>query len=94
MALALSACGDDAADTAGDGSAETGGTVSGDIRGGTISDAMIPLEQLRSQSPPLERPTGSPSPTGGEAEAGEAPAEEDGAESETGAAPEDTAPAE
>lgn len=30
---------------------EQGGEVSGDVLGGTISDAMIPLEQLQSQSP-------------------------------------------
>ncbi|WP_337660903.1 hypothetical protein [Erythrobacter sp. Alg231-14] len=34
---------------------ETGGTVSGEVLGGTISDDMIPLEELSSTSPPAER---------------------------------------
>lgn len=32
-------------------SAERGGTAAGEVQGGTISDAMIPLEQLDSQAP-------------------------------------------
>jgi hypothetical protein len=35
---------------------EQGGEAVGEIEGGSISDAMIPLEALRSQSPTLERP--------------------------------------
>jgi len=34
---------------------EEGGAVSGDVLGGSISDDMLPLEALRSQSPPAER---------------------------------------
>ncbi|MEM9311517.1 MAG: hypothetical protein AAGA34_08725 [Pseudomonadota bacterium] len=34
---------------------EQGGQVSGEVLGGTISDAMIPLESLQSQSPPAAR---------------------------------------
>ncbi|MFN3864354.1 MAG: hypothetical protein ACK4RT_08765 [Erythrobacter sp.] len=30
---------------------ERGGTAAGEVQGGTISDAMIPLEQLNSQAP-------------------------------------------
>ena len=42
-------------------------TAAGDVQGGTISDAMLPLESVRSQSPPLapapsERATSSRSP--------------------------------
>jgi len=32
-------------------------TASGDVLGGSISDDMIPLEELRSQSPPAPRAT-------------------------------------
>ncbi len=34
---------------------EQGGEVTGDVLGGSISDDMIPLEKLRSQSPPAAR---------------------------------------
>lgn len=34
---------------------EQGSEAAGEVLGGTISDAMIPLEQLESQSPPLVR---------------------------------------
>jgi len=34
---------------------EQGGEVTGDVLGGSISDDMIPLDELRSQSPPAER---------------------------------------
>ncbi|MDJ0641829.1 MAG: hypothetical protein QNJ15_03340 [Erythrobacter sp.] len=37
---------------------EQGGEVAGDVLGGSISDDMIPLEELRSQSPPAERSSG------------------------------------
>ena len=50
--LALSACGDEAA---GPISNETGGEAAGEILGGTISDEMIPLEELTSTSPPAQR---------------------------------------
>lgn len=35
-----------------------GGKAAGEVLGGTISDDMLPLERLRSQSPPLEREPG------------------------------------
>ena len=43
----LAACSDDAADPA-DG---TGGVASGEVLEGSISDAMLPLDELRSQAP-------------------------------------------
>lgn len=53
LALVLAACGDEPASD--DTPNEQGGEVSGDILGGSISDDMIHLEELRSQSPPAER---------------------------------------
>ena len=51
LALALAACGDSSEDEgAGDTRAATG-----EVLEGTISDEMIPLDQLRSQSPALAR---------------------------------------
>jgi hypothetical protein len=50
--LALTACGDEAAEPI---STETGGEAAGEILGGTISDEMIPLEELTSTSPPAQR---------------------------------------
>lgn len=49
MVMTLVACGDDPAPPA---VAPEGADVQGEIRGGTISDAMIPTDSLRSQSPP------------------------------------------
>jgi hypothetical protein len=46
--LALAACNDKASDNSGDGR-----TAEGEVRGGTISDAMLPLDTVKSQSPPL-----------------------------------------
>ncbi|MCL4671768.1 MAG: hypothetical protein KJZ64_02275 [Sphingomonadaceae bacterium] len=58
----------------------------GEVLGGTISDDMIPLEQLRSQSPPMRAAPGEGGANvGGADEAGP----QDGA-----AAPEEPAPAE
>lgn len=51
--LALTGCGDEAA---GDGEAvATGGEAAGEVLGGTISDDMLPLEELTSTSPPAVR---------------------------------------
>lgn len=35
--------------------AEQGGKAAGEVLGGSISDAMIPLEQLESEAPPAPR---------------------------------------
>ena len=35
--------------------AERGGEAAGEVLGGSISDAMIPLEQLESEAPPAPR---------------------------------------
>lgn len=48
-ALALGAC--DSSDPAQ--TAPSGNRAEGEVLGGTISDDMIPLDSLRSQSPPL-----------------------------------------
>ena len=50
LALALVACGDDSVTPAADGD-DRG--ARGEVLGGTISDDMIPLDQLQSRSPPL-----------------------------------------
>ena len=50
--LLLAACEDDAGQVD---TSETGGTAEGEILGGTISDDMLPLEELTSTSPPAER---------------------------------------
>ena len=53
--LALAAC--DSSDP--EQASATGARAEGEVLGGTISDEMIPLDQLRSQSPPLRTaPTG------------------------------------
>lgn len=58
LSLALAACEQQAADSL----AEQGGAASGEVLPGSISDAMIPLEQLDSQAPLAPRqgpPVGS-----------------------------------
>ena len=52
-ALLVAGC-DDGAETEAEPVAQ-GGEVTGDVLGGTISDDMIPLEALQSQSPPTKR---------------------------------------
>lgn len=56
LALSLTACEDSAEPDAGNG--EQGGKAEGEVLGGTISDDMIPLEEIRSQSPPASRSEG------------------------------------
>ncbi|QFT76882.1 hypothetical protein [Erythrobacter sp. THAF29] len=51
--MLLVACGDN--DPAGEEQIEQGGEAAGEVLGGTISDAMLPLGELTSQSPPAER---------------------------------------
>ena len=50
-ALALVGCSDEPAERIDDGDQQ----AKGEILGGTISDAMLPIESVTSQSPPLER---------------------------------------
>ena len=52
-ALALVACSGEAEPEEAEGPGEQGGSVKGEVLGGSISDAMLPLDELRSQSPPL-----------------------------------------
>ncbi|WP_435198775.1 hypothetical protein [Qipengyuania sp. 902] len=88
-ALGLAACGDDAAEAPAEGD-ERG--ARGEVLGGTISDDMIPLDQLQSQSAP-QNPgpdSGDGSDAGGSQEpATEAPSES-AAEAEAPAAPEES----
>ena len=53
--MLLAACGDNG-DGADDG---TGGDAEGEVLGGTITDDMLPLAQVRSQSPSAEISTGT-----------------------------------
>ena len=63
--LALSACGEKSSDTA-----EQGGKAAGEVLGGTISDDMIPLDQLESTSPPeKEQASGNAGATNGSSQA-------------------------
>ena len=79
--VALAAC-----NQADESQAPVGGKAEGEVLGGTISDDMIPLDQLRSQSPPMRvAPGAGGSDIGNESAAA--------AEGETGAADE-PAPAE
>lgn len=69
LLLALSACGDDdAVEVENDGR-----EASGEVLDGTISDAMLPLDQARSQAP-LAAPeqTAAPAPAAAPAQAPEA----------------------
>lgn len=60
-----------------------GGEAAGEVLGGTISDDMLPLERLRSQSPPMEREPGDGDRAAGgdEGEAVEADGAREGGES-------------
>lgn len=80
----LSACGEEAAPEAQ--TAATGGEVAGDVLGGTISDDMLPLEELTSVSPPAERTAtqnGEGSGSGEDEAASSAPAEPETPAAET-----------
>ncbi len=60
--LLLSACEEEPApETATDSS----GVATGEVLGGTISDDMLPLDELTSTSPPAERPATEPGSQGG-----------------------------
>jgi hypothetical protein len=77
LALLASACTEDAAVPT-----EEGGAAAGEVLGGEISDAMIPLEQIESQAPLAPRQ--GPTPADLDAQqpdiAGEAAPESEGAE--------------
>lgn len=80
LTLALAAC------DSGPESETAGGTAEGEVLGGTISDEMLPLDTVRSQSPPL-RTEPSEEGEGGEgasAEGGEAPEAQEPDEAENG----------
>jgi hypothetical protein len=64
----LAACGGDAVE-------DDDRTASGEVLEGSVSDAMIQLEQVKSQ-PPLARSTGSANGEDGEDDAAEDPAAE------------------
>ena len=81
LAVALAACSDEAEPEAVQGPGEQGGKAAGEVLGGSISDAMLPLDQLQSQSPPLR--TAPP----GDGEAGEAEPEAEAEEAEAPSAP-------
>lgn len=67
LAVLLAAC-DGGADSGAD-----GGTAEGEVLGGTISDEMLPLDTVQSQSPPLRtEPTGGATGEDGAEEADEA----------------------
>lgn len=91
--LLLAGCEDEAAEST---AVETGGKAAGEVLGGTISDDMLPLEELQSTSPPAAR-------TPSEGGAGEGDSASDGgsdaeatepAEAEAPAEAEPSAPAE
>lgn len=71
FALLLAGC-EEGADTS---TAQQGGKVEGNVLGGTISDEMLPLEELRSQSPAAKRAAETDQASAG-AGASEAPAAE------------------
>ena len=58
--LMLSACEEEIAEAD---TSEIGGEAAGEVLGGTISDDMIPLEELTSTSPPAVRRPGTTSTT-------------------------------
>ncbi|MBI1404459.1 MAG: hypothetical protein GC147_14790 [Porphyrobacter sp.] len=76
--------------------AEQGGEAAGEVLGGSISDAMIPLEQLESEAPLLPRQSATSGPAAEEDAAAdsEAAPDSEGAEKAPAApAPEPAAPA-
>jgi hypothetical protein len=55
LAALVAGCGDQAAAPA-----EQGGEASGEVLAGSVSDAMIPLDQLTSEAPIAPRQAGAP----------------------------------
>ncbi|MWV27224.1 hypothetical protein [Aurantiacibacter rhizosphaerae] len=74
LLLALSACGDDTEVAVDD----DGREASGEVLDGTISDEMIPLDEMRSQAPLAEAADGEENGEGG----GEGSGETDNAEAD------------
>ena len=90
LALLVAAC----EEQAGDDRTEQGSEAAGEVLGGSISDAMIPLEQLESEAPLLPRRAAAPGRSEDEADAGEAgqsEPESEGAEAAPAAPAPDTA---
>ncbi|WP_338241297.1 hypothetical protein [Aurantiacibacter hainanensis] len=86
LLLALSACGDDAEPTV----ENDGREASGEVLEGTISDEMLPLDQVRSQAPLMEQAEDAAGSAPGDATAdtsADAPA--DAVETEAGTEVED-----
>jgi hypothetical protein len=81
--LVLAAC--DSSDPAQ--TAPGGARAEGEVLGGTISDEMIPLDQLRSQSPPLR-----PEPTGGATGTARTPAASEAADGDAAEEPAEETP--
>ncbi|WP_296722078.1 hypothetical protein [Erythrobacter sp.] len=92
LALLAAACTEDAAAPA----TEQGGEAAGEVLGGSISDDMIPLEQLGSESPLMPRQSAAPGAsddTAADAADGEDAGTSEGAEAAPPAAPTPDAPA-
>lgn len=85
LALLVAACGDEPAEPAG---ADGERSAEGDVLGGTISDEMLPLDTVRSQSPSLKEAGEDGEGEGGEGSASQ-PASQPQAEAES--EPEETA---
>jgi len=84
LAAALpAACGDKERKAEGDAR-----TAAGEVRGGTISDAMLPLDAVKSQSPALKRVAAESGDTDDAGEDAEAGAQEGDAAPEAAASPE------
>ncbi|QYJ07870.1 hypothetical protein [Qipengyuania flava] len=85
-AVVLSACGSDtpSEETA----AEADRNAQGEVLGGTISDDMIPLDRLRSQSPPVREAPARPAAAGGSDAAPAAETSEEAASAEAAPAAE------
>ncbi len=87
--LALAACGDDKAPAA---EGNAGDKARGEVLGGTINDAMLPLDSVTSQSPPLREDSTDGATATDEKRGGSTPATAE-ATADAGAGEGDTAPA-
>ena len=91
VALALTACGSDPAPAQQDGDNRG---AEGEVQGGTISDAMIPLDTLTSQSPPMKQRPAAGGEGAGKSAIEVAPADETTQSVAAPAGPEDVTPSE